>query len=487
MKVDIVVVYIPRYRSGHGVHFVPPISGIHLAALTPVRHSVRVIHQQVEEVNLDSDADVIALSFFSGFAPEAYRLATEYRKRGKIVIAGGPHVTFAHVEALRFVHSVVIGEAESVWSELLHDIEQGALRQRYVGESLSLADLPTPRYDLLPRRFFVKRVVQATRGCPFNCSFCTVPVLNPGFRTRPVEDVIRDIRYDRFRWWWQRKIVWFWDDNLTVKRDYVKDLLRRMIPLQKWWLTQASMDIAQDDELLDLMRESGCIGVFFGIESFEKKSLEDAGKRQNKVAEYRRRIKKLHDRGICVMAGVICGFDGDTPKSIRAMAKELDEIGVDVPFLSILTPYRGTASYERMRISGRLRQALGWEFYNGYNVSFAPRKMPPADLLRAHRELWRSAFSLRSCLRRVLRSLVTLRWGSLLMCSMMNMFYGLKALTKNEPINFEGTGHYNSIRDIVEPIMHSSHDVTPGTWTEHSSSAEGLRELDPRVLLEEYS
>ena len=128
MKVDIVVVYIHRYRRGHEVHFVPPITGIHLAALTPVGHTVRVIHQQVEEVNLDSDADVIALSFFSGFAPEAYRLATEYRKRGKIVIAGGPHVTFAPEEALRFVHSVVIGEAELVWGELIQDIEQGTLR-----------------------------------------------------------------------------------------------------------------------------------------------------------------------------------------------------------------------------------------------------------------------------------------------------------------------------------------------------------------------
>jgi len=462
MKVDIVVVYIQRYRRGHEVHFVPPITGIHLAALTPSRHAVRVIHPQVEEVNLETDADVIALSFFSGFAPEAYRLAAEYRKRGKIVIAGGPHATFAPDEALRFVHSIVIGEAESVWGELLHDIEQGTLRERYVGESLPLTKHPTPRYDLLPSRFFVRRVVQATRGCPFTCSFCTVPVLNPGFRTRPVEDVLRDIQYNRFRWWWQRKVVWFWDDNLTVKRAYIKDLLRHMIPLRKWWLTQASMDIALDAELLDLMRESGCIGVFFGIESFGKESLEDAGKRQNKVAEYRRRIKALHERGICVMAGFISGFDGDTPESIQAMAQELDAIGVDVPFLSILTPYRGTASYEKLRDSGRLRQELGWEFYNGYNVSFVPRKMSPADLLRAHRDLWRSAFSLRSCLRRVLRSLVTLRWGALLMCLMMNVFYGLKALTKNEPISFEGTDHYESIRELVEPHMHSRQDAEPG-------------------------
>jgi radical SAM superfamily enzyme YgiQ (UPF0313 family) len=471
MKIDIVVVYIHRYRRGHEIHFVPPITGIHLAALTPVAHSVRVIHQQVEDVNLDSDADVIALSFFSGFAPEAYRLATEYRKRGKIVIAGGPHVTFAPEEALGFVHSVVIGEAESVWSELLQDIERGTLRERYIGESMPLADLPTPRYDLLRPQFFVRRVVQATRGCPFSCSFCTVPVLNPGFRTRPVEDVLRDIRYDRFRWWWQRKVVWFWDDNLTVKRDYAMELLERMVPLRKWWLTQASMDITQDDELLDLMRESGCIGVFFGIESFSEESLEDAGKRQNKVAEYRRRIKKLHDRGICVMAGFISGFDGDTPESIRAMAKELDEIGVDVPFLSILTPFRGTASYGKMRALGRLREELGWEFYNGYNVAFVPRNMSSAELLGAHRALWRSAFSLRSCLRRTLWGLFTLRWGALLMCTTMNVFYAWKAFTKNEPISLEGTDHYKSIREEVGPVMHCHLDAERALGGDLISSA----------------
>lgn len=239
-----------------------------------------------------------------------------------------------------------------------------------------------------------------------------------------------------FRWWHQRKVVLFWDDNLTVNRTYVKELLRRMIPLRKWWLTLASLDIAQGDELLDLMRESGCIGVFFGIESFGKESLEEAQKRQNLATEYRKCIQALHERGICVMAGLICGFDGDTPERTLAMSGQLDELEIDVPFLSILTPYRGTASYEKMRDSGRLREDLGWEFYNGFNVTFIPKHMPPVRLLRAHRNLWRSAFSLRSCMRRVLRSLLTLRWGALLMSGMMNGFYGIKALTGNEPISF---------------------------------------------------
>src|SRR6185437_6159677 len=164
MKIDIVVVYIQRYERGHEVDFVPPITGIHLAAITPPGHQVRVIHQQIEPVRLDTDADVVALSFFSGFAPEAYRLAIEFRRRGKLVIGGGPHVTFNAAEAMRFYDAVVVGEAESVWNRLLDDIEAGRLQRCYVGTPMELRGLPTPRYDLLPRHYFVPRVVQATRG-----------------------------------------------------------------------------------------------------------------------------------------------------------------------------------------------------------------------------------------------------------------------------------------------------------------------------------
>jgi radical SAM superfamily enzyme YgiQ (UPF0313 family) len=215
------------------------------------------------------------------------------------------------------------------------------------------------------------------------------------------------------------------------------------------------MDITKDDELLDLMRDSGCIGIFFGIESFGQESLEDAGKRQNKVAEYQSKIKKLHDRGIGVMAGFISGLDGDTPESIRDMANQLEEIGVDVPFLSILTPFKGTRSYSKMMDTDRLRSDLGWEFYNGYNVTFVPSKMTPAELLKAHRDLWRSAFSLQAIFRRIGRSLFTLRGGAMMMCSIMNLFYGLKALTNNEPISFEGTDEYKSIRETIDLIPYS--------------------------------
>ena len=436
MRIDIIVVYLQRYRHGHEVNFVPPITGIYLAALTPAHYSVRVIHQQTDSINYHTDADLIALSFFSGFAEEAYRLAAIFKRQGKKVIAGGPHVTFLPEEVLAHVDAVVVGEAESVWMQVLADAEDDQLQQRYYGQPLALADSPPPRYDLLPRNFFVRRVVQATRGCPFQCSFCSVPTLNPGFRTRPVYRVIADIKYNRFAYWWQRKIVWFWDDNLTIDRAYIKELLNAMVPLQKWWLTQASIDIAHDEELLRLMRASGCIGVFLGIETFGKASLHHANKHQNKMEQYKQAISRIHRYGICVMAGFISGFDGDTTDSIKQMADNLYDIGVDVPFLSILTPFRGTPLYDELEKQGRILRERDWRFYNGYNVSFVPRNMMPQQLVDAHRKLWRRAFSLRHSLKRIARSFLRLRLGAILLSLFMNGFYCLKNLRGNVPVDY---------------------------------------------------
>ncbi len=432
MNIDIIVVYQPRYTHGHEMNFVPSITGIHLAALTPPEHTVRVFHQQLQAIDFDTPADLVALSFFSGFANEAYRLADKFRRRGRRGGVVGPHATFWPEEALRHADAVVVGEAESVWAALLADAAAGRLQPRYIGQPLPLNGLPTPRYDLLDPGFFVRRVVQATRGCPFFCSFCSVPAVNPGFRVRPIPEVLRDIAYNDFPFWWQRKVVWFWDDNLTAKRAYIKDLLRAMIPLKKWWLTQASLDIAKDPELLDLMRRSGCIGVFLGIESFGEESLKSANKRQNKVDYYKESIAMIHSYGISVMAGFIAGFDGDTPDSILEMADRLYEVGVDVPFLSVLTPYKGTPLYNELERDGRLLSERGWEFYNGYNVAFQPAGMSPEALQEAHRRLWRRAFSPGHVLRRMARS-TRLRFGAFLLSLAMNGFYGFKALRGNAP------------------------------------------------------
>ena len=438
MRIRIIVSYVPRYRRGHGFHFVPPVTGIHLAALTPDDWEVEVVHEQVRAVPVAADVDLVAISFFSGFARRAYEVADAYRALGVPVVLGGPHATFWVDEALAHADAVVIGEAESVWEEVLRDAGRGILAPVYRGQALPLDDLPTPRYDLLEPSFVVPRVLQATRGCPFSCRFCTVPSLQPGFRVRPVEHVVRDVAETRFAHSWQNRVAWFWDDNLLVKRSWAKNLLRAFSGLDRWWLTQASIDIVRDRELMDLMERSGCIGIFLGIESFDAGALASVDKRQNKVAHYRDAVRALHDRGICVMAGFISGFDGQSPEAIVAMADQLQELEFDVPFLSILTPFRGTPLFDEHLADDRILTDRGWDHYNGYNVAFRPRGMTAEELLSSHRRLWRRAFSAPFVGARLARGLSQLRPGAFMLSAAMNGFYGLKQLTGNEPRRADG-------------------------------------------------
>ena len=435
MKIRIVVSYVPRYRRGHTFHFVPPITGIHLAALTPPEHEVDVVHEQTRAVPIVPDVDVVAISFFSGFARQAYAVADAYRALGVTVVLGGPHATYWTEEALAHADVVVTGEADLVWAEVLADIARGAHRAIYRGGPVDLADLPSPRFDLLEDRFVVRRVLQATRGCPFTCSFCTVPDLNPGFRVRPVDAVVRDVmapvRRGRARPW--DKLAWFWDDNLLVKRAWAKELLDAMTGLDRWWLTQASIDITRDDDLLGRMERSGCVGIFLGIESLDDADLASCHKRQNRATEYKEAIDKLHDRGICVMAGFISGFDDQTAEGIVRTADRLHRLGVDVPFLSILTPFRGTPLYAEQLAQGRILEDRDWGHYNGYNVAFRPARMTPDELLSAHRAQWRRAFSPGFVAERVARAATQLRPGAFMLSAAMNGFYGHKRARGNEP------------------------------------------------------
>jgi radical SAM superfamily enzyme YgiQ (UPF0313 family) len=394
----------------------------------------------------------VAISFFSGFANAAYALADRYRSQGVRVVAGGPHASYWTEEALAHADAVVIGEAESVWPELLRDAGRGNLQAVYRGSPATMEGLPTPRYDLLEKRFLVPRVIQATRGCPFRCSFCSVPDLNPGFRVRPVADVIHDIADTHFPHFWQEKVAWFWDDNLLAQRSWAKRLLRELSGLNRWWLTQASIDIVKDRELLDLMERSGCIGIFLGIESLDDGDLKSVSKRQNRAGEYKDAIERLHGRGICVMAGFISGFDNQTPETILATADRLNAIGVDVPFLSILTPFRGTRLYDEHLAAGRILKERGWPHYNGYNVAFQPARMTPEELVSAHRRLWRRAFGPAAVMERLGRGARQLSRGGMMLSAAMNGFYGLKRITGNEPI---------TAASLYEPIQHPGPSELP--------------------------
>jgi radical SAM superfamily enzyme YgiQ (UPF0313 family) len=450
MKVKIINCWTSRYRRSDQ-HFVPSLTLAHLAALAPEWCEITLHHEQVRPVDVERDAadgvQVAALSFPTGFALHAYCLADAYRSRRIKVVMGGPHVTFLPGEAARHADAVVVGEAELVWGQVLADFRAGRVQPIYQADRVhTLAGLPTPRYDLIEPDFAVPHVVQATRGCPYRCTFCATPTINPGFRTRPLDEVIRDIAAplrngaSPFADWLQNKLVWFWDDNLTANCRYVKALLREMIPLRKWWLTQASLDLVNDDELLCLMHDSGCVGVFVGIETLDADALRSVNKMHNlkaagdKALRYREAIRKLHEHSITVMAGLIIGFDTDTAGSVDGLLEQVRALEIDMPFLSVLTPYYGTQLYDQMLQANRLLLDRDWSYYTGYGVSYRPAQMSVQELEAAHLRLWHALHAPGAALARWARGWGRLRPGALLLSTALNGHYGLARLTGNVPV-----------------------------------------------------
>jgi len=332
-----------------------------------------------------------------------YELADRFRARGITVVLGGVHVSLLPEEALRHADAIAVGDAEESFPNMLRDFEHGRLHKIYRQyERLSLAGLPIPRYDLFEDEFPFRCLVQATRGCPFRCKFCALKAIDKHFRVRPPGEVIRDIQACQGGSWLGKKLVLFWDDNLTANRDYARDLFQRMIPLRKWWWSQFSIDVATDHELLRLAAKSGCKGAFVGMESFSASNLLQVGKRHNHVEQYREAVKSFHNAGIAVHAGIIVGLDHDDAESIRHIPEAVADLGIDLPFINLLTPFPSTPLYLEMERDGRLWDC-GWELHDGAHVTFDPRLISAEALDKAFWKTHRSFYSMRSTLRRLMR------------------------------------------------------------------------------------
>ena len=370
-------------KIGKGFSY-PPMGLLVVAALTPPHHSVTLIDENTKAVDYDEEADLVGLSVTTPTAPRAYEIAARFRARGVKVVMGGIHPTVLPDEAAQFADAVVIGEAEGVWQRLLEDAERGRLKRFYKADSLPDPSLiPTPRYDLLPRNgYWVKSMIHTTRGCPFNCAFCSVTRFFGGtFRTRPVNAVIQEIRKLK------SKFIGFVDDNIIGNRRYAYELFSALVRERIYWAGQASVNVVRDRKLLKLLRKSGCKGLFIGFESVSQESLKEAGKRQNRVREYKEAIKILHDHGITVEGAFIFGFDSDDESVFERTLEFCFSSGVDLVQFSILTPFPGTRLYDRLNSEGRIL-TRDWSRYNMSNVVFRPAKMSAERLY----EGWLSAY-----------------------------------------------------------------------------------------------
>ena len=378
----------------------------YLAALAPPGWQVAHVDEEAEPVDFEAKADLVGITFHTPSANHAYEIAGRFRARGTPVVLGGPHATLLPEEAAQHADVVFAGEAEGLWQQFLCDFAEGRHRGLYRPEGIpSLEGAPQARKDLFHRRDYTGGVMFATRGCPNACDFCTLTVMYKNrLRRRPVEEAAAE--YGSF----PGKVIIFWDDNIAADREYAKELFRRMAPYKKWWSSQASIHAGQDEEFLALAAASGCKQLFLGLESISQASLDEAHKRFNRVEDYYRIIERIHAHGIAVQAGIVFGFDCDTPGIFAETVDFLEQAGVQNATFNILTPFPGTRLFERLEAEGRIL-TRDWDKYNSRaDVVFKPRNMSGEALLEGFRYANRRFYSPASIARRLSRSPVGLFW-----------------------------------------------------------------------------
>lgn len=394
MRVVLISPAAPAYvwRKKRAAFTMPAVTLPLLAALTPPQVELRLIDEVVEDVDFNLGADLVGLSAMTATAARAYQLADHFRSRGIPVVLGGVHPSSLPEEALQHGDALVIGEAESVWPKVLEDAAGGRLQRIYqnTGQA-SLADLPHPRWDLVPtRKFFISRTVQFSRGCPMACSFCSVSsYFGRSYRFRPLAQVMEEIRA------LPRRLFVFVDDNLTGEPARAKELFAAMIPLKKKWVGQASLSIADDRELLDLAARSGCIGLLIGFESISPDVLRSIGKKVHLRRRYEEAIRCIHAHGIHIQGSFIFGFDGDTPEGVRSTVRFVKENRLTGVNYCHLTPFPGTRLFADLEQQGRILHR-DWSRYDRQNIVFRPLHFTPAQLQEKIFWAYRQTYNLRS-------------------------------------------------------------------------------------------
>jgi len=369
-----------------------------LAGLTPPNIDIEIIDERYQSINFDEPVDLVGITALTSLAPRAYQIADELMKRKVKVVIGGVHPSFLPDEAIQHADAVVIGEAEIVWRQLLEDYASGSLKRFYHSEPPSLDKVPFPRWELIPNRNRYVNLIQCMRGCPNNCDFCSVPKFSGRkIRTRPIQQVIEEIKN------LPKGFIAFIDDNIFGRPSYAKELFHALIPLKIKWAGEASLNFIKGfPELLKLAAKSGCRVFLIGMESISQKALDGVNKGFNRVKEFGKVVRMLHNLGISVVPSFIFGFDEDDPGVFERTLKFLNEIKVDAASFSILTPLPGTPLYYRLKSAGRIFEQ-DWSKFDGAHATFKPLKMSPSELEKGVDWIYRKFYSVPNTLKRIVR------------------------------------------------------------------------------------
>lgn len=378
----------------------PSLGLLTLAALTPP--DIEVQYLEIEDIRkrpaLPDDFDLVAIASFTAQIRDAYQVARSYRERGVPVVMGGLHVTAMPDEAAQHASAIAVGEGELLWPTILDDWRNGRLKARYdqpAGCWFDLADAPMPRFELLDAPRYNRFTVQTSRGCPHRCEFCASSILlTPGYSVKPVEKVIAEIR--RIKELMQTPFVEFADDNTFSQRGHYKRLLGALREERIGWFTEADVSIADDVELLDLMREAGCRQVLIGLESPQPEGLDGIELRGNwklrVQCRYEAAVRRIQSRGITVNGCFILGLDGHSPGTFDAIYDFIDRTDMFEAQLTVLTPFPGTPLYDRLKRDGRLLEPEAWHRCTLFDVNFRPLGMSPDELRSGLIELARRVY-----------------------------------------------------------------------------------------------
>ena len=387
----------PNGLFAKSLHYAPMTLAL-LAALVPkeLDAKVTIYDETATPIPLDLDADIVGITCITGTSSRAYRFADYFRKRGAIVILGGPHPSLCPQEAKAHADAVVTGLGDCSWPRLLFDIRNNKLAPFYHGDTFEKIDnRPVPRRDLLNRkRYITLNTVEAVRGCHLNCAFCAYPkAFGKSVIARPVSEVIAEIKTLR------GKDVVFPDVNLTADLDYLRELMTAMIPLKKWWFGLTTSDVPLDKELVKLLARSGCKGLLIGFESVNAGSQKEMRKGINQPDSYKTLMDMLHRYGIMVMGCFAFGADEDGPDVFERTVRLADEIQIDLPRYAIFTPFPQTDYYNELENESRITER-DWSLYDVEHCVFQPKQMTKQQLEAGIHYAWQASYSIKSIFRR---------------------------------------------------------------------------------------
>ena len=369
-------------------------------ACTPPGVNIDLVDEYLTPIDYDVKTDIVALSAKTSCVTYAYEVARRFRAKGKRVVLGGIHASLRPDEALEHVDCVVTGEAEVVWPQVVRDLENDQLKERYDAVGFPPMDkIPTPAWGRSKPDGYLFHQIQTTRGCPFRCRFCSVPdISGQEFRSKSVERVTEELRaLPRSRGpIASAKPLYIVDDNFISRVRYTKDLLRALIPLKKAgqipsWSAETTLNVANDEELLDLFRDAGCSTLIIGFESVTEASLAAMDKPVNFCLTYQEAVDRIHARGMSIIGNFIVGFDTDTLGVFQQTLEFVQKTGILYPFFSILTPMPGTKLFDEYKAAGRLDHEQ-WHLYDTRHVVFEPTNMTREELMDGYIWLYEQAY-----------------------------------------------------------------------------------------------